>query len=91
MKTFVNNRALWYKPRRRRLHKIRSVVLQVGILCGVKIMVNLWGIELLSANALFSALFASTVFLLGFLLNGVLTDFKESEKYPVKSPRHWKP
>jgi hypothetical protein len=67
LKTFVNNRALWYKPRRRRLHKIRSVALQVYIL---------------SANALFSALVASTVFLLGFLPNGVLTDFKESEKIP---------
>ena len=40
------------------------------------------GFERLSANALFSALVASTVFLLGFLLNGVLTDFKESEKIP---------
>jgi predicted membrane chloride channel (bestrophin family) len=58
------------------------VVLQVGILCGVKILVHVWRIELLSANALFSALVASTVFLLGFLLNGVLTDFKESEKIP---------
>lgn len=60
------------------------MVLQVGILCGVKILVHLWGIELLSANALFSALVASTVFLLGFLLNGVLTDFKESEKIPAE-------
>lgn len=27
---------------------------------------------------------ASTIFLLGFLLNGVLTDFKESEKIPAE-------
>jgi predicted membrane chloride channel (bestrophin family) len=40
------------------------------------------GFERISANALFSALVASTVFLLGFLLNGVLADFKESEKIP---------
>jgi len=40
------------------------------------------GFEKISANALFSALVASTVFLLGFLLNGVLADFKESEKIP---------
>jgi predicted membrane chloride channel (bestrophin family) len=38
--------------------------------------------ERISANALFSSLVASTVFLLGFLLNGVLADFKESEKIP---------
>lgn len=60
------------------------MILQVGILCAVKILVHIWGIERLSANALFSALVASTVFLLGFLLNGVLTDFKESEKIPAE-------
>lgn len=38
--------------------------------------------ELLTPNPLFSALVASEVFLLGFLLNGVLTDYKESEKLP---------
>jgi hypothetical protein len=40
------------------------------------------GWEFISINPLFSALVASTVFLLGFLLNGVLSDFKESEKLP---------
>ena len=40
------------------------------------------GLERISVNQLFSAMVASTVFLLGFLLNGVLTDFKESEKIP---------
>lgn len=69
-------------PRRRRLRKIRGVVIQVGILCLIKVAVYFTGMERLSANALLSALVASTVFLLGFLLNGVLTDFKESEKIP---------
>jgi hypothetical protein len=73
---------LQISPRRRRLRKIRNVALQVAILCGIKAIVHFMGLERLSANALFSALVASTVFLLGFLLNGVLTDFKESEKIP---------
>ena len=38
--------------------------------------------EGLSINPLFSALVASDVFLMGFLLNGVLADYKESEKIP---------
>lgn len=38
--------------------------------------------EVLTPNPLFSALVASEVFLLGFLLNGVLTDYKEWEKLP---------
>jgi hypothetical protein len=33
-------------------------------------------------NALFSSLIAGTVFLIGFLISGVLSDYKESEKIP---------
>jgi uncharacterized membrane protein YtjA (UPF0391 family) len=58
------------------------VFLQVIVLCGIKIAVHLLGLERISVNQLFSAMVASTVFLLGFLLSGVLTDFKESEKIP---------
>ena len=52
------------------------------MLCGIKIAVHVLGLERISVNQLFSAMVASTVFLLGFLLSGVLTDFKESEKIP---------
>ena len=69
-------------PRLRRLRKIRGVFLQVLVLCGIKVGVHALGLERITVNQLFSALVASTVFLLGFLLNGVLTDFKESEKIP---------
>jgi predicted membrane chloride channel (bestrophin family) len=54
----------------------------VLVLCGIKIAVHALGLERISVNQLFSAMVASTVFLLGFLLSGVLTDFKESEKIP---------
>jgi hypothetical protein len=64
----------------RRLRKVRGVFLQVLVLCGIKVTVHYCGLELISINQLFSAVVASTIFLLGFLLNGVLTDFKESEK-----------
>ena len=33
-------------------------------------------------NALFSSLVAGTIFLIGFLISGVLSDYKESEKIP---------
>lgn len=52
------------------------------MLCGIKIAVHALGLERISVNQLFLTLVASTVFLLGFLLSGVLTDFKESEKIP---------
>jgi len=48
----------------------------------VKYALHLAGWEVISLNMLFSGLLAATVFLLGFLLSGVLSDYKESEKLP---------
>jgi len=56
-----------------------------GLVCGIaaiKVVLHGLGLEVLSINPLFSALVASSVFLFGFLLNGVLTDYKESERLP---------
>ncbi len=38
--------------------------------------------EVISLSPLFSGLLAASIFLIGFLISGVLTDFKESEKLP---------
>ncbi|MFM8659784.1 MAG: hypothetical protein ACKOCI_00255 [Cyanobium sp.] len=56
-------------------------LLLAGILA-VKILVHRRHWEELAPNPLFPALVASEVFLMGFLLNGVLMDYKESEKIP---------
>jgi hypothetical protein len=48
----------------------------------LKILVHTLGLDILQMSPLFSSLVAATVFLLGFLLNGVLSDYKESEKLP---------
>jgi hypothetical protein len=48
----------------------------------VKYVLHTAGWEVISLNMLFSGLLAATVFLLGFLLSGVLADYKESEKLP---------
>ena len=61
-----------------------GVFMKVLVLCGIKVLVHYCGLERISVNPLFSAVVASTIFLLGFLLNGVLTDFKESEKIPAE-------
>ena len=37
---------------------------------------------MITLNALFTSLVAGTIFLLGFLISGVLSDYKESEKIP---------
>ena len=43
---------------------------------------HLYDIEFLSLNALFTALISSNIFLIGFLISGTLSDFKESERLP---------
>jgi hypothetical protein len=60
------------------------VLAQVALLCGVKVLLHRAGFELIVVDQLFSAIVASTVFMLGFLLSGVLTDFKEAEKIPAR-------
>lgn len=48
----------------------------------LKFVVHRLGWEIVSLNPLFPGLLAATVFLIGFLISGVLTDYKESEKLP---------
>ncbi|MFZ4401829.1 MAG: hypothetical protein ACOYO1_17500 [Bacteroidales bacterium] len=47
-----------------------------------KFISHKYGYEIMELNALFTSLVAGTIFLIGFLLSGVLTDYKESEKLP---------
>lgn len=48
----------------------------------VKFCAHYFGWEILDLNALFTSLVAGTIFLIGFLVAGVLSDYKESEKIP---------
>lgn len=58
------------------------VTVIVSIIIGAKIAVHFLGWEIISINPLFSGIVAANVFLMGFLLSGVLSDFKESERLP---------
>ena len=59
--------------------RIIPAIIAVGVL---KFLANKYGYEVLELNALFTSLVAGTIFLIGFLISGVLTDYKESEKLP---------
>jgi hypothetical protein len=48
----------------------------------IKLILHVLGWEPLSLNPLFTSIVAATTFLLGFLITGVLSDYKESEKIP---------
>lgn len=52
------------------------------LLALLKILTHYLGWEVLELNALFTSLVAGTIFLIGFLISGVLSDYKESEKLP---------
>jgi len=59
--------------------KILPLVLAVALL---KFLSHKLGFEVMELNALFTSLVAGTIFLIGFLISGVLSDYKESEKIP---------
>lgn len=69
-------------PSRRRVWFFIRVILLLISIAAVKIVVHQQSWEVLAPNPLFPALVASEVFLLGFLLNGVLIDYKEGERLP---------
>jgi len=54
----------------------------VILVAALKFGTHKFGFEVMELNALFSSLVAGTIFLIGFLISGVLTDYKESEKLP---------
>lgn len=48
----------------------------------VKFLFHHYDLEMMELNALFTSLVGATIFLIGFLISGVLSDYKESEKIP---------
>ena len=59
--------------------KVMPLVLTVTLL---KFLSHRFGLEVMELNALFTSLIGGTIFLIGFLISGVLSDYKESEKLP---------
>ncbi len=62
------------------------LLMRVGILVlavvTAKMITHFLGWEAISINPLFSGIVAANIFLMGFLLSGVLSDYKESERLP---------
>jgi hypothetical protein len=59
--------------------KIIPLVIIIGLF---KYLSHFMGFEIMELNTLFASLVAGTIFLLGFLISGILSDYKESEKLP---------
>ncbi len=73
-----------YKIRsdRNRFRLLLNVTVIVAILVTLKLIIYYLEWDIITVNPLFSGVVAANVFLMGFLLNGVLADFKESERLP---------
>jgi len=54
----------------------------VAVILLLKLAMHYLGYEFLSPSSLFTAVVSASIFLIGFLLSGVLGDYKESEKIP---------
>jgi hypothetical protein len=54
------------------------------LVIALKVLCHTYGFEVITLNALYTSLVAGTIFLLGFLISGVLSDYKESEKIPTE-------
>lgn len=54
----------------------------VVIIVLLKFTAHYFGYEFLTLNSLFTAIISANIFLIGFLISGVLVDYKESEKLP---------
>lgn len=60
----------------------RRVLKIILIITIVKFIVHYAGLEFLPLTSLFTAIISANIFLIGFLITGVLSDYKESEKLP---------
>lgn len=64
--------------------QLAATILPLVLLAVVaKIVVRHLHLEILTLSSLFSAVIGATVFLLGFMIAGTLSDFKESERLPT--------
>jgi hypothetical protein len=59
-----------------------QVLPYVALILAIKLAAHELSLEFLELNSLFGAIISANVFLIGFLISGVLVDYKEAEKLP---------
>jgi hypothetical protein len=69
---------------RTRSRLVVGVLPAVALVAVAKIAITEIGIEDIELNPLYTGLVAGNIFLIGFLLAGTLSDYKEAEKLPVE-------
>jgi hypothetical protein len=74
LKNLFSKKEKWYLL-------IKSIPILIAIFI-LKLVFHYFGFEVVGLNALFTSIIAATTFLIGFLIAGVISDYKESEKIP---------
>ncbi len=69
---------------RKRLQLFLWVIIIVVLLSALKVAVHWSGLEFLTLNTLLTSGIAGAIFILGFLLSSVLSDYKEAERIPAE-------
>lgn len=62
---------------------IRTALLVLGIVA-LKLIFHHFRLEIISLNPLFSSIIAGAIFIIGMILTGTLSDYKENEKVPTE-------
>jgi hypothetical protein len=63
-------------------HILIKILPLLILVMALKFGTHTLSLEILSLSALFTSIVAATTFLIGFLITGVISDYKESEKIP---------
>lgn len=63
---------------------LATVIVVVLLLSLVKAIIHWTGLEILTLNPLFTSAIAGAIFIIGFMLSGVLADYKEAERIPTE-------
>ena len=66
-----------------KLSHLKMALLASFVVGALKVMFQYLGIEFLQINPLLTAIISGNIFILGFLLNSTLRDYKEAEKVPA--------
>lgn len=66
----------------RKWHILIRILPVFALVLALKYVSHAYGWEILALSALFTSIIAATTFLIGFLITGVISDYKESEKIP---------
>lgn len=67
-----------------RLQLLFSVLAIVALLSLAKALIHWLGLEFLSLNPLFTSAIGGAIFIIGFLLSSILSDYKEAERLPAE-------